>query len=240
MLELSVTASNQAERRMRMKKLLVGIVLIFAVFVFSIPQSSAQTIYVCVSKSGSMRYVTGSGMCKKTETQLSWNAVGTGVQGPTGPQGPTGSQGTQGNTGATGPQGPTGSRGPTGPQGLPGPTGPTGAPGSSTGTPGATGPQGAQGPTGPTGPTGARGLPFPFGTILYDVECNNATSCSCKSPDDILLVGAGYCGVGAFYMGSKVTGPQFPYSELEVWCLDATTGNSDPATFIGITCVAND
>lgn len=49
---------------------------------------------------GSLRFVSGPGKCKKTETAISWNAVGPqGSQGPAGPQGATG---------PTGPQGPPG------------------------------------------------------------------------------------------------------------------------------------
>ena len=83
---------------------MVVFVLVFAVITVSTLQTSAQTIYACYNKtSGVMRYVTGSGMCKKTETQISWSTAG-----PQGPTGPVGAIGATGATGPTGPQGPTG------------------------------------------------------------------------------------------------------------------------------------
>jgi hypothetical protein len=93
-----------------MKKLLVVSGLVLVVFTAAISETSAQTIYSCYNKnSGAMRYVTGPGKCKKTETEISWNT--TGVAGP---------QGLKGDTGATGPAGPTG---PQGSQGIQGPAG---------------------------------------------------------------------------------------------------------------------
>ena len=130
-----------------MRELIVAIVLVFAVFIVSMPQTSAQTIYACYNNtSGAMRHVTGSGVCKKTETQISWTVAGlpgpTGPQGPPGPSGPTGPQGS--STGILGPTGPRGPTGPSGPTGSSGPTGPQGTTGSA----------GTSGPTGPTGPSG--------------------------------------------------------------------------------------
>ena len=84
-----------------MKKLLVVSGLVLAVFIAAISETSAQTIYSCYKKtSGAMRYVTGPGQCKKTETQISFNTAG-----PAGPQGATGAAGP---AGPTGPQGPPG------------------------------------------------------------------------------------------------------------------------------------
>jgi hypothetical protein len=74
---------------MKMEKLLVVTALAFSVFVISISQTSAQTIYACYSKkSGAMRFVAEPGKCKKTESEISWNTVG--PQGPAGPEGPAG------------------------------------------------------------------------------------------------------------------------------------------------------
>lgn len=88
-----------AEGRMTMKKVLITTVLVFAVFVVSIPDMSAQTINGCVNtRSGALRI---SSTCAKGETPISWNQQGpTGATGATGPAGPTG---------ATGPAGPAGS-----------------------------------------------------------------------------------------------------------------------------------
>lgn len=72
-----------------MEKLLVVTALVFSVFVISISQTSAQTIYACYSKnSGAMRFVAEPGKCKKAESEISWNTVG--PQGPAGPEGPAG------------------------------------------------------------------------------------------------------------------------------------------------------
>lgn len=87
-----------------MKKLLVVSGLVLAVFIAAISETSAQTIYSCYKKkSGAMRYVTGPGKCKKTETEISWNTTG-----PKGDKGDTGPAGLAGATGAQGPEGPPG------------------------------------------------------------------------------------------------------------------------------------
>jgi len=84
-----------------MKKLLVVSGLVLAVFIAAISETSAQTIYSCYNKkSGTMRYVTGPGQCKKTETEISWNT--TGPKGDKGDQGPAGPQGIQGDKGDNG------------------------------------------------------------------------------------------------------------------------------------------
>lgn len=62
-----------------MKKLLLVIVLLIAVFFVLIAPASAQaqTIYACVDKAfaGLMRWVSGPGQCLKFETQISWNST---------------------------------------------------------------------------------------------------------------------------------------------------------------------
>ncbi len=64
------------EVTMKTSTMIVAGVLVFAVFVVAIPQSSAETMYVCVNnKNGSMRYVTGPNQCAKTETQISWTSA---------------------------------------------------------------------------------------------------------------------------------------------------------------------
>ena len=88
-----------------MKKLLVVSGLVLAVFIATFSETSAQTIYSCVNKnSGAMRWVSGTGLCKRSENQISWLAAG-GPQGPAGPQGPVGPQGPAGSTGPQGPKG---------------------------------------------------------------------------------------------------------------------------------------
>lgn len=149
-------------------------------------RAEAQTSAVldaCLNPgNGGVRVVEASEPCRRNETRVQWNVVGTpGPQGPTGPRGPqgetgatgargaegaTGAQGQQGATGATGPQGEAGAVGPqgeTGPTGPQGPLGETGAvgPQGETGATGAVGPTGAQGPqgeVGPLGPTGTQGI----------------------------------------------------------------------------------
>jgi hypothetical protein len=94
-------------------------------------------VHGCVdSKSGTLRVIAASGVCKNNETPLDWNI--TGPVGPIGPIGLMGPQGTAGAVGPSGPQGPQGAQGPAGPQGE-------------LGLPGDTG---AIGPIGPEGPTG--------------------------------------------------------------------------------------
>ena len=61
------------------------------------------TIKACANKtSGAMRYIS-KGSCKKTETPLSWNQMGSqGLPGATGPAGSAGTTGSQGTKGLTG------------------------------------------------------------------------------------------------------------------------------------------
>jgi hypothetical protein len=89
------------------------------------PNTTAQTTvyYSCVNPSdGTSRFVSGPGMCKKSEMYYFWNQVGpagsTGPEGRTGPQGPQGPAGPQGLQGPAGPAGPTGPQGPAGKDGL--------------------------------------------------------------------------------------------------------------------------
>ena len=95
-------------------------------------------ISVCLSKIGTLRLVTSTASCLKTETPLSWNQTG-----PQGPVGATGATGAIGVTGPAGPQGPSGAPGSAGPQGPVGPQGLTGP----------AGPPGPQGPTAPSAPS---------------------------------------------------------------------------------------
>jgi hypothetical protein len=73
-----------------MRKLIITMVLILAGLVATITESSAQTMYACVSiKNRAMRYVgTSPVTCTKGEVLISWNQAG--PTGPTGPQGPPG------------------------------------------------------------------------------------------------------------------------------------------------------
>lgn len=101
----------------------------------------------------------------KDETEYSFQAQLSGVQGERGEVGPqgvagvAGEQGPRGIQGLTGPQGPQGERGVQGPQGTIGPQGNTGPQGlkGDKGADGAIGPQGVQGPMGPQGTQGVKG-----------------------------------------------------------------------------------
>lgn len=92
---------------------------------------------------------------------LTWQAAGTGPQGPAGPQGPKGDAGPAGPKGDAGAAGPQGAAGPKGETGA---LGPAGAPGP-RGDAGAAGPVGAPGPAGPRGEPGAAGSPGPKGDL---------------------------------------------------------------------------
>jgi len=70
------------------------------------PQAQAVTIYACVKKDGTARFVTRTRKCRKGETKLSWNS-----------QGPAGSNGAAGAPGAAGAEGKAGAQGP-GAQGI--------------------------------------------------------------------------------------------------------------------------
>ncbi len=63
-----------------MKKLFGVIVLVFVVFIVSIPYTFAEKIYSCIDNKGAdkgdMRFVTGPDQCKKDEFELSWNVPG--------------------------------------------------------------------------------------------------------------------------------------------------------------------
>jgi hypothetical protein len=128
----------------KMANILTFSVCLTALVIAGFPQvGDAQTIYGCYSRrDGSLRIVAAPGRCHRSETPISWNAVG--PQGPIGLTGPTGPKGDTGLSGATGPKGEQGPAGPQGPIGLTGPTGPKG----DTGLSGATGPKGEQGPAG--------------------------------------------------------------------------------------------
>jgi len=74
--------------------------------------SSDSTIKACANKkTGAMRYIS-KGSCKKTETSLSWNHMGSqGLSGERGPAGVNGTAGAKGDTGANGAKGDTGANG---------------------------------------------------------------------------------------------------------------------------------
>jgi hypothetical protein len=70
------------------------------------PAADAGTIYACVKKNGSARFVKKSTKCKKGESKLSWNSEGpAGKAGPQGLQGTPGTEGKAGSEGKTGPAG---------------------------------------------------------------------------------------------------------------------------------------
>jgi hypothetical protein len=159
-----------------MKDLFVGSGLVLAVFIAVFSEATAQTIYSCANnRSGAMRYVTGPGLCKKTETEISWSKTGAG------PQGPVGSQGPQGPKGDTGAQGPQGAIGPTGPAGQKG----------ATGAQGAQGVVGPQGPTGATGPQGVPGVPRDLSKVYQRFSASNPWFAFCDNDDVSLSCMAG-------------------------------------------------
>ncbi|WP_433219889.1 hypothetical protein [Microtetraspora malaysiensis] len=131
--------------------------------------TAAKVIYGCVNKkSGYVRIVNATTVCKPTEYKIYWNQAGTpgadgatgiGGAGATGPQGPRGLQGERGPAGPQGPKGDTGLAGPQGPKGQDGKDGSNGK----DGAPGAKGERGPVGPQGPNGDTGATGPQGPKG-----------------------------------------------------------------------------
>jgi hypothetical protein len=68
------------------------------------PEANAGTIYVCVKKNGTVRFVSQSTKCKKKEKKLSWNTEG--LAGKNGANGLNGANGANGAAGLTGPPGP--------------------------------------------------------------------------------------------------------------------------------------
>ncbi len=64
-------------------------------------QTNNNTIYACYQRNtGDLRKVSGSGQCKNSEKEVSWN-IG-GVPGPQGPRGPQGEKGDRGEVGQPG------------------------------------------------------------------------------------------------------------------------------------------
>ena len=181
--------------------------------------NESATIYACVDQErGSMRLLLPPDVCHPTrEFMISWNAAGTGSQGPIGPMGPqgpagpagpAGPKGDTGATGATGPQGPAGPAGATGETGATGATGPAGpaGPKGDTGATGATGPQGPQGIQGEQGPAGPQGVPGPAGTgggaifagesVLPELSVNVT---SCPSSQDSMAYGSSVSLAPGYY-----------------------------------------
>ncbi|MFF4775244.1 hypothetical protein ACFY05_20540 [Microtetraspora fusca] len=124
--------------------------------------TAAKVIYGCVNKkTGYVRIVNATTVCKPTEYKIYWNqagtpgAVGVGGTGATGAQGPQGPQGPRGLQGERGPAGPQGVKGEPGQNGQ---NGKDGAPGAKGDT-GATGPQGPKGQDGKDGTNGKDGAP---------------------------------------------------------------------------------
>jgi len=67
------------------------------------PQAEASTIYACVKKNGTARFVSKKVQCKKGETKLSWSITGpAGPGGAPGKEGPAGKEGPVGKEGAAG------------------------------------------------------------------------------------------------------------------------------------------
>jgi hypothetical protein len=64
------------------------------------PQADASTLYACVKKNGTARFVSKKVKCKKGETKLSWN-----TEGPAGKNGTNGANGTNGTNGTNGKDG---------------------------------------------------------------------------------------------------------------------------------------
>lgn len=97
--------ATQTPRRPTALLLSVGALLLGA-FVAA-PQANAATIYACVKKNGTARFVSKKVKCKKSESKLSWNT-----------EGPAGKNGVNGANGATGAAGAIGKEGPAGPNGA--------------------------------------------------------------------------------------------------------------------------
>jgi hypothetical protein len=64
---------------------------------FAAPQADASTLYACVKKNGTARFVSKTVKCKKGEKRLSWN-----TEGPAGKNGANGTNGTNGTNGKDG------------------------------------------------------------------------------------------------------------------------------------------
>ena len=80
--------------------LIVGMALVLlAVGVVYAWATTEGAINACVSSSGSLRIVSDTTQCKRTETALAWNVMG--------PQGPKGDPGPKGDTGPKGDPGPS-------------------------------------------------------------------------------------------------------------------------------------
>jgi hypothetical protein len=136
------------------KALVIGLMvaaLLVAAAGFVVAQDSSVINGCSDKKTGALRIVASTSLCKVNENPQTWNAVGpqgpqgaTGPKGDTGPAGPQGLQGLKGEQGAKGDKGDTGDTGATGPPGPPGQQGPQG-------------PQGLKGDKGDTGPQGPRG-----------------------------------------------------------------------------------
>ena len=89
--------------------LIIALAMVVLAGNFTASQSSGTSVTTCYNKkTGAMRYLV-KGVCKKTESTLKIDNVGT--PGATGPAGATGAQGASGATGATGLTGPVGEPG---------------------------------------------------------------------------------------------------------------------------------
>ena len=93
-------------------------------------QPTSAVIHACVKKkTGQVRIVTASAVCRRDESSVAWNGQGArgpeGTAGQQGPAGPAGAAGPKGDAGAAGAAGAQGPAGPAGPAGLTGPAGPS-------------------------------------------------------------------------------------------------------------------
>jgi hypothetical protein len=76
------------------------------------PQAGASTLYACVKKSGTARFVSARTRCRRGEAKLSWNTQGVaGKNGSPGKNGTTGKNGANGKNGASGKDGTNGKDG---------------------------------------------------------------------------------------------------------------------------------
>jgi hypothetical protein len=76
------------------------------------PQAGASTLYACVKKSGTARFVAARTACRRSERKISWNTQGVpgrngapGKNGSNGKNGPAGKNGTNGKDGVNGASG---------------------------------------------------------------------------------------------------------------------------------------
>jgi hypothetical protein len=185
------------------------------------PSTATSVIQACQNGgNGNLRVVEDSSDCKKNETAISWNVVGTaGSRGPTGatglggPVGPAGANGVAGANGANGAPGAKGAAclpsdaaciGPKGDKGDPGAAGANGADGSAClpSNPLCVGPKGDPGLTGAAGAQGLQG-PAGSGATLASLDSLNGIACNAAGAPGTIVVSYGAPPNGATSIACK-------------------------------------